>query len=82
MRIEVNPSFIHKVVSNWDDEDTQEMIEAIVSELKIDCREELRHCSGRKAQEWQAWYEELMGQVQNEDFWEQMDHLLGFNFEY
>ena len=82
MRIEVNPNFIHKVASSWDDETTQEMIEAMVSELKKDCREKLRRCSGREAQEWQAWYEELMGQVQNEDFWGQMDHLLDFYFEY
>ena len=82
MRINVTPSFISKLVKNWDNEDTQEMIEAIVAELKKDCREDLRHCYGSKRDELEGWWEDLIGQVQNEDFWCQMDHLLNFYFEY
>ena len=82
MNINVDPRFISHVAKNWEDRDTQEMIEAMVAELKKDCREALLHYSGRSAEEVQAYWENLMGQVQSEDFWCQVDHLLHFHFDY
>ncbi len=81
MQIGVDRSFIERIVKNWDDAETQEMIEAMVAELKKDCREQIRRSYSDRA-EWEAFYEGLIGQVQNEEFWNQMNHLLHFGFEY
>ena len=82
MKIHVSQSFIEKVVQRWEDEETSEIIEAIVAELKKDCRKECLYCSQRRREEIQSHYDGLIVQVQNEEFWVQMDHLLHFNFEY
>ena len=81
MQIGVDRTFIERVVKNWDDAETQGMIEAMVAELKKDCREAIRRNYSHR-EECEAFYEDLIGQVQNEDFWNQMDHLLHFGFEY
>ena len=84
MKIKVDPSFISKVYHEWESEETQEVIEAVIAELKMDCREYLRHhyCSSSEAEEVQNHFENLIAQVQNKEFWDQMDHLLHFGFEY
>ena len=81
MKIDVTPRFIAKLVKEWESEDTQEMVEAIVAELKKDCREALRRSYGHR-DEVQAWYDGMIGQAQNQEFWEQVDHILNFSFEY
>ena len=82
MRIDVDPQFVNHVAKNWSNEQTQEMIEAMVCELKKDCREVCRHYSSDEAEEILRHYSELEGQVQNEEFWHQMDHLLHFGFDF
>ena len=82
MNINITPSFIEKIVKNWEDDETPEIIEAIVAELKRDRRKACLNCSRRRAEEIQSHFDELIGQVQNEEFWGQMDHLLHFGFEY
>ena len=80
----VTLNLIHAIVENWDDsrkgDETQEIVEAIVAELKQDYRAWLR--KHRMNPEAQAYWEGLIADVQNQDFWDKMDHLLNFSFDY
>ena len=80
----VTPNLIHAIVENWDDsrkgEETQEIVEAIVAELKQDYRSWQR--KHRMTPEAQAYWEGLIADVQNQDFWDKMDHLLHFSFDF
>lgn len=84
MRKNVTPSLIHSISENWEDrrraEETQELIEAIVAELKQDYRAWQR--KNRLTPDAQAHWEGLIADVQNQDFWDKMDHLLNFSFDY
>lgn len=84
MKKNVTPSLIHAISENWEDrrraEETQELIEAIVAELKQDYRAWQR--KNRLTPDAEAYWEGLIADVQNQDFWDKMDHLLNFSFDY
>ena len=84
MRKNVTPSLIHAISENWENrrraEETQELIEAIVAELKQDYREWQRN--HRMTSEAQAHWEGLIADVQDQAFWDKLDHLLQFSFDY
>ena len=84
MRKNITPNLIHAIAENWEDrrhaEETQEIIEAIVAELKQDYREWQR--KHRMTPEAQAHWEGLIADVQDRMFWEKIDHLLDFYFDY
>ena len=85
MRINCDRKFIRYISENWEDskkgQEVQEMIEAIVSELKKDFREYHRKHS-RVSDEAIAHWEGLISDVQNCDFGYKFDHLLDFSFEF
>ena len=84
MRKNVTPSLIHAISENWEDrrraEETQELFEAIVAKLKQDYRAWQR--GHRMTSEAQAHWEGLIADVQDQMFWDKMDHLLQFSFDY
>lgn len=82
MKKNVTPGMVEWISSNWQDRrkapEVQELVEAIVAELKQDYRDAQR--SGRRAKA--AILENLIGNAQSEMFWDQLDYLLHFNFDY
>jgi len=85
MYINMSPKLIHDIAENWEDprkgEETQELIEAIVAELKKDYRNFQRK-NPRMSEETIAHWESLISDVTELDFWCKFDHLLNFGFEY
>ena len=85
MKINCDGKFIRYISENWDDDrngqKVQEMIGAIVAELKKDFREYQRKHSRISDEAIDHW-EGLICDIQNRDFWDKVDHLLGFCFEY
>lgn len=82
MKKSVNTSMIEWISRNWEDPrhagEVQEMVEAIVAELKQDCRAAQRN--GKR--ELVAVLESLIGDAQDEMFWDKLYYLLHFNFDY
>ncbi|MBR4251665.1 MAG: hypothetical protein IKQ15_05155 [Kiritimatiellae bacterium] len=85
MYLNLTPKLINQIANNWEDprkaEETQELIEAIVAELKKDYRAFQRKHS-RISDEDVAHWEDLIADVTNPEFWYKFDHLLNFGFEY
>ena len=85
MKINCDAKLVRYISENWDDErksqEVQEMVEAIVAELKKDFRNYQRKHS-RVSDEIIAYWESLICDVQNIDFWDKIDHLLHFSFEF
>ncbi len=85
MKINCDGKLIRYISENWDDDrkgqEVQEMVEAIVAELKKDYRDYQRKHS-RISEETEAYWESLFCNVQSRDFWDKFDHLLHFNFEF
>ena len=73
---------IEWISRNWNDRskagDVQELVEAIVAELKQDCREAQRRFRREDA----IMLESLTTDVQDEAFWDKMNCLLHFSFDY
>lgn len=72
------------IVDNWEDrtraQEVQDMLEAIVVELKSDLRDfERRH---RMTDEERAHWESLIADVPTREFWEKIDHMLDFSFDF
>lgn len=72
------------IVDNWEDrtraQEVQDMLEAIVVELKSDLRDfERRH---RMTDEECAHWESLIADVPTREFWEKIDHMLDFSFDF
>ena len=84
MKKNVTPGMIEWISRNWEDPrnagEVQEMIEAIVAELKQDYRAWQRH--HRATPEEVAEWERLIADAQDKCFWDNMDYLLHFNFDY
>jgi hypothetical protein len=82
MKKNVTPGMIEWISRNWEDSqkapEVQDLVEAIVAELKQDYRDAQR--SGRRAKA--AFLESLIGDAQDEMFWDKLDYLLHFNFDY
>lgn len=85
MKINCDAKLIRFIAENWEDprkgQKVQDMIEAIVAELKKDFRVYQRKHS-RISSKAIAHWEGLICEVQNPDFWYKMEHLLAFGFEY
>lgn len=85
MYINMTPEVINEIAKNWEDpkkaEETQELIEAIVAELKKDYRNYQRKHSYMSDEDAQHW-ESLISDVTNPEFWYKFDHLLNFGFEF
>lgn len=85
MRKNIDPRLIRWISENWEDsrnaEEVQEIVEAIVAELKQDYREYQRKHS-RISDEACAHWEGLICDVQDQVFWNKMDHLLDFSFDF
>ncbi len=79
----VRPDLIEWISRNWEDrrnaQQVQEMVEAMVAELKKDYRAWQR---GHRDPEGQAFWENLIADVQDEMFWDKMNHLLHFSFDF
>lgn len=84
MRKTVTPSMIEWIRKNWEDRrnagEVQELVEAIAAELKHEYRAFQR--SHRATPEAQVHWECLIADVQDQMFWDKMDHLLHFSFDY
>ena len=84
MRKRVDSSLVEFILKNWDDnrngEEVQEIIEAIVAEIKQDHREYLRR-HGRN-DEADAFFEGLICDVQSQEFWDKFDFMSRFEFDY
>ena len=85
MRINCDTKLIRYISENWEDErngqKVQEMVEAIVAELKKDFRAYQRKHSRISDATMNHWHG-LICDVQDRDFWEKLDHLLDFSFEF
>lgn len=78
----IRPDMIEYIARYWEDRrkasEVQELVEAIVSELKQKCREAQRR--GRRDDV--AFFESLIADAGDQMFWEKMDLLLHFSFDY
>lgn len=83
MRKNVRPDMIEWISRYWDDRrkggEVQEVVEAIVAELKKDYRAWQR---SHRDPEGQAHWESLIADVQDNMFWVKINHLLHFSFDY
>ena len=84
MRKKVDSYLINHLASKWEApreaEEIQEIVEAIVAEIKQDYRSYQR--SHGRNPEAEAFFEGLISDVQSPDFWQKMDYMLGFGFDY
>ena len=83
MKKRVDSSLVEFILKNWNDsyrgEEVQEIIEAIVAELKQDYRD---YCRRESNPEVEACFEGLICDVQTIEFWMKFDYLSRFNFDY
>ena len=84
MKQKVNGKLVEFIVTNWDDnrngEEVQEIIEAIVAEIKQDWRECQRRRGRNDATD--AFFEGLIDAVQTQEFWDNFDYMSSFEFDY
>ena len=84
MKKHVDYSLIEFIAKNFDNErhaqEVQDIIEAIVAELKQDCRDWQRRLG--QDDECEAFFEGLICDVQVQEFWEKLDYLAHFEFDY
>lgn len=82
MKKSIKPDMIEWISRNWEDRrhagEVQELIEAIVAELKQDYREAQRRGRRREV----ILFESLIADAQNQMFWDKMALLLSFSFDY
>lgn len=85
MKINCDVKFATYLIKNWNDPKmgpkVQDMVEAIVAELKKDYREYQRK-HPRMSDEAVAHWEGLICDVQDLCFWEKVEHMWNFNFEF
>ena len=84
MEKKIDSRLVDFIVDNWDDnrngKEVQELIEAIVAELKQDYRKWQRsHSSNAEAE---AFWEGLICDVQLREFWEKYQYMSSFVFDY
>ena len=84
MKKYIRPDMVEWISRNWEDrrnaEQVHELVEAIVAELKQDYRAWQRR--NRLTPDAQAYWEGIIADVQTQDFWDKMDHLLHFSFDF
>ena len=84
MKKSINASLVKFIIENFDDrqkaDEVQELIEAIVAEIKQDYRE----CRRRRGddKETEVFFEGLICDVQTHEFWEKFDYMNRFEFDY
>ena len=77
-QIKITPSFVEKICETFDKQETQDLLEAMVVELKQDLRKQLH----RRRYDDEI-VETLIANVQDVSFWEQLDLLLNnFSFDF
>lgn len=81
MRKHVNERFAWDVVNNWDDEETQEMIEALEAEIKRENRDWARKHSYGSDEE-RGYREEVPGALHDRSFWFKFALLSDWEFEF
>ena len=85
MKINCDAKLVRYISENWNDkrksQEVQEMVEAIGAELKNDFRNYQRKHS-RISDEDITFWEGLISDVQDQSFWDKMDYMLGFNFDF
>ena len=83
MKKSIRPDMIEWISRNWEDRrkagEVQELVEAIVAELKQDYRAWQR---SHRDPQGQAFWESLIADVQDKMFWDKMSLLLHFSFDY
>lgn len=68
-------SVVQRVVKTWEKEETQELIQALVADIK----KQARHTSNQRNREFLVTFAE---QVQDLNFWDNVDTLLHINLDY
>ncbi len=86
MHLNMTPKLIHQIAEDLKDSKkagkAQDVIEAIVAELKKDYRNYQRKHFSISAKATAHW-ESLISDVTDPEFWDKVDHLLNyFDFEY
>ena len=71
----VTQNLIREIINRFDDPETQNLLQAMEVELKRG----MRRTSDRGTREF---LEQLTGQIYDENFWDSMDFMLGFSFDY
>lgn len=72
----ISSSLVQMMLKKWDDQETQDLIQAMSTELKKDAR----HARNSKDAEFCT---QLSDTVMDQNFWDQMDFLLNdFQFEF
>lgn len=84
MNKRIDSNLVGFILKNWENPnhagEVQEIIEAIVAELKMDYRNYQRQY-GRN-NEGGAMFESLIDEVQSIEFWEKFDYMSGFSFPF
>lgn len=84
MKKHIDSRLVEFILKNWNDnrnaQEVQDIIEAIVAELKQDCRD----CQRRRGynEETEAFFEGLISDVQTPEFWDKFDYMSSFEFDY
>ncbi len=80
----IDEQLVGFILRNWEDRDNaqevQDIIQAIVAELKKDYRECQRSRSYREEDE--ILFEGIISDVQGREFWDKLDYMMHFSFEY
>ncbi len=84
MKKNIDPGLIEYIDENWDNErnaqEVQDIIAAIVAQLNNECRDwQRRH---GQDDECQAFFDGLIAEVQGPEFWQKLDHMVHFSFDY
>ena len=78
----IKPDLIEWISRNWEDRhkagQVQELVEAIVAELKQECREAQRKCRREEVALWES----LAADAQDQMFWDKLATLLHFSFDF
>jgi len=73
----VDGQMVRYICANWDKEGCQDLLEALRAELKADMRKGMHPKYGAEVQQ------QLIGNVQDPSFWEQLELLLtNFKFDF
>ena len=77
-QIKITPSIVEKICETFDKQETQDLLEAMVVELKQDLRKQVH----RRRYDDEV-VETLIANVQDVSFWEQLDLVLNnFSFDF
>lgn len=72
MSIDVNQSFINRLLDKWDEAETTELLDA----LRVELRRSLRGANNKEAPAFQS----IIEQMDNREFWVMLNVLYGYEF--